>query len=190
MNTKMIALVIIMAALGNILSFIPIGLSRVGQVGFDLSHVTTFIISLYGGPLLGFLTAFAGGIVAGVQFGPMGWLSWLGLIGLPFGKSLTGLTSGALFRVLNVNNKANPSLFAIFSALLGYVPEFLFTVFFFLVLVPHFLGWVNIPLLVSIAIKAWMEIIVMSILVGALVGNNGFTTFISAFFDTHKHKIS
>jgi len=188
MNSKTVAFVITMAALGNVLSFIPIGLSRVGQVGFDLSHVTTFVVALFGGPSLGFLTAFAGGIAAGVQFGPMGWLSWLGLIGLPAGKSLTGITSGALFKGLNANKKAHPSLLTISIVLLGFVPEFLFTVFFFLVLVPYFLGWVNIPLLVSIAIKSWMELIVISILMGALAGNNGFSTFMSAFFDSRKPK--
>jgi len=188
MNTKMIAFVITMAALGNVLSFIPIGLSRVNQVGFDLSHVTTFVVSFYGGPFLGLLTGFAGGIAAGVQFGPMGWLSWLGLIGLPVGKALTGVTSGALFKGLNVGRKAHSSLLTFSAVLLGYVPEFLFTVFFFVVLVPNILGWLDFPLLISIAIKAWMEMAIMSVLMGALVGNNGFSAFMSTFFTEHKPK--
>jgi len=188
MNSKMIAFVIIMVALGNVLSFIPIGLSRVGQVGFDLSHITTFIVAFYGGPFLGFLTGFTGGIAAGIQFGPMGWLSWLGLIGLPVGKSLTGFTSGALFKGLKISQKSHSSLLAISMVLIGYVPEFLFTVLFFLVLVPFFLGWMNVALLISIAIKAWMEMAVMSVLMGALAGNNGFSTYMSAFFNAHKPK--
>lgn len=177
-----------MAALGNVLSFIPIGLSRVGQVGFDLSHVTTFIVAFYGGPLLGFVTALTGGVAAGVQFGPLGGLSWLGLIGLPLGKSLTGLTSGVLFKGLKIDRKAKPSLFTIPLVLLGYVPEFLFTVFFFLVLVPYFFGWVSMALLVSIAVKAWIEIVVMSVLMGALVGNGGFSAYMIAFFNSRKNK--
>ena len=188
MNSRMIAFVITMVALGNVLSFIPIGLSRVGQVGFDLSHVTTFVVAFYGGPFLGFLTGLAGGLAAGVQFGPLGWLSWLGFIGLPVGKSLTGLAAGVLFKGLNIGGKAKSSLLTIPLVLLGYVPEFLFTVFFFLVLVPYFLGWMDIALLVSIGIKAWMEMAVMSVLMGALVGNSGFNAYMSAFFNAHKSK--
>ncbi len=188
MNSKTVAFVITMAALGNVLSFIPIGLSRVGQVGFDLSHATTFTVAFYGGPILGFLTALIGGVTAGVQFGPLGWLSWLGLIGLPLGKSLTGFTSGVLFKGLKIDRKSKPSLFMIPLVLLGYIPEFLFTVFFFLVLVPYFLGWLDIALLVSISVKAWMEMAVMSVLMGALVGNSGFTAYMSTFFNAHKPK--
>lgn len=186
MNSRIMAFIITMIALGNILSLVPIGLTRIGQVGFDLSHVATFIVALYGGPLAGLVTAFAGGIAAGIYFGPMGWLSWLGLIGLPIGKSLTGFASGTLFRSLNVSKKAHPSLFTIAVVLVGYVPEFLFTIFFFLALVPYFFGWVNLPLLVSIAVKAWMEMIIMSALMGALIGNNGFNAFMSTFFNSGK----
>ncbi len=39
MNSKLITFTVMMAALGNVLSFIPIGLTQVGQVGFDLSHI-------------------------------------------------------------------------------------------------------------------------------------------------------
>jgi hypothetical protein len=189
MKSKTIAFVITMAALGNVLSFIPIGLSRIGQVGFDLSHVTTFIVAFYGGPILGFITALVGGVTAGVQFGPLGWLSWLGLIGLPLGKSLTGVTSGVLVKALKIDQKSKPSLFMVPMVLLGYIPEFLFTVFFFLALVPYFLGWLDPLLLISIAIKAWMEMGLMSVLMGALVGNSGFSAYMSAFFNSHKPKI-
>lgn len=185
MNTRTIALVIVMAVLGNLLSLIPIGLTRVGQVGFDFSLVTTLIVALYGGPVLGFLTGFGGGIAAGVMFGPMGQLSWLGLVCLPIGKSLTGLTAGLLFRGLKIIKREHASPFAVPTVLMAYVPEFLFTVFFFLALIPYFFGWISVPLVVSIGIKAWMELVVMSILVGALVGNNGFSKFMLAFFNSH-----
>jgi len=188
MNTRMIALVITMAVLGNVLSLIPIGLTRVGQVGFDFSLVTTLIVALYGGPVLGFLTGLAGGVSAGVLFGPMGQLSWLGLVGLPIGKSLTGLTAGVLFKGLRIRERMHPSPFAVPIVLLAYVPEFLFTVFFFLALVPYFFGWVSVPLVISIGIKAWMELGVMSVLVGALLGNNGFSEFMSAYFSFHRMK--
>lgn len=185
MKAKTIALVIVMAVLGNLLSLIPIGLTRVGQVGFDFSLVTTLIVALYGGPVLGFLTGLAGGAAAGVMFGPMGQLSWLGLVCLPIGKSLTGLTAGVLFNGLGISKREHASAFSVPTVLAAYVPEFLFTVFFFLALIPYFFGWVSIPLVISIGIKAWMELAVMSILIGALMGNSGFSKFMLAYFDSN-----
>ena len=190
MNPKSIAFVIMMAALGNVLSLIPIGLTRVGQVGFDFSHIATFIVAIYGGPFLGFFVGLTGGITAGIYFGPMGWLSWLGLVGLPVGKSLTGLATGAIFRLLKINKRTHASLQTIPAVLIGFVPEFLFTAFFFLFLVPQVLGWLNVPLLVSIEVKAWGEISIMSILMAALIGNNGFRTFMQSFFGSEKQNKS
>jgi LytS/YehU family sensor histidine kinase len=179
-----------MAALGNVLSFIPIGLTRVGQVGFDLSHIATFIVAIYGGPFLGFFVGFTGGIAAGINFGPMGWLSWLGLVGLPIGKSLTGLATGAIFKLFKIKKRTHSSLLTTPAVLIGFVPEFLFTAFFFLFLVPYFLGWLDVPLLVSIEVKAWGEILVMSLLMAALVGNHGFSAFMLNFFGSSKQNKS
>lgn len=186
MNSKLITFIVMMAVLGNVLSFIPIGLTRVGQVGFDLSHIATFIAAIFGGPLVGCLVGFAGGFVAGIYFGPLGWLSWLGLIGLPIGKALTGLTVGAFFKLFKIDDRTHCTLLTIPAVLTGYIPEFLFTVSFFLVLVPYFLGWINFALLVSIAVKAWMEMVVMSVLMAALVGNTGFSAFVVNFLKLHK----
>lgn len=191
MNTRFVMFVVMMAILGNVLSFVPIGLTRVGQVGFDLSLIPTFIVAFYGGPILGLITGFAGGITAGIQFGPLGMLSWLGLIGLPVGKALTGFTSGIIFKGLRMNGRKNPSLLAPFGVLVGYIPEFIFTVVFFLALVPSVIGTpveVSYGILIPIAIKAWMEMVIMSVLMGALVGNSGFNGFMSTFFNSHKAK--
>lgn len=185
MNSKNIMLVVTMAVLGNVLSLIPIGLTRVGQVGFDFSLLTTLLVALYGGPVLGLITGFAGGVSAGILFGPLGQLSWLGLIGLPLGKSFTGLSAGLLFKGFHVAKSSHPSTRAVPLVLLGYVPEFLFTVFFFLALIPYFFGWSGVGLIFWISVKAWMELAVMSVLIGALVGNSGFRDFMSAFFDVH-----
>lgn len=186
MNSKLLTFVVVMAALGNILSLIPIGLTRVGQVGFDLSHVATFTAAIFGGPLVGGLVGFVGGFVAGIYFGPMGWLSWLGLIGLPIGKALTGFTAGAFFRLCGIDKRSHSSMLTIPAVLTGYIPEFLFTVFFFLVLVPFFLGWLDVALLISITVKAWMEMAVMSVLMAALVGNTGFNAFMVKFLKFKK----
>jgi uncharacterized membrane protein len=185
-NSRVIAFVAIMVALGNALAAFSIGLTKIGQVGLDLSHIATFIAAIYGGPFAGFLTGLLGGIVPGIYYGPMSGLSWLGLIGLPIGKSLTGLTTGALYKFFNVNQKPRPSLFTIPIVLVGFVPESLFTVVFFLNLVPYFLGWLSIPLLITILIKAWIEISVMSALMGALAGNGGFKNFMASFVTMRK----
>jgi len=69
---------------------------------------------------------------------------------------------------------------------MGHAPECLFTSFFFLVLVPYFLGWVSLGLLICILIKAWIEIALMSVLMGALTGNGGFSNFMTNFLIIHK----
>ncbi len=190
-DSKAVTFTAMMVALGNGLSALSIGLAKVGQIGLDLSHVATFIAAIYGGPVLGFLTGLLGGIVPGIHFGPLGGLAWLGLIGLPIGKSLTGFTTGSLYRLLKVDRRAKPSLLTIPIVLAGYVPECLFTVFFFLALVPRFLGplpWLTVSVLISILVKAWIEIAFMSAFMGALTGSVGFTTFVTSFFTAHRRQ--
>jgi len=118
----------------------------------------------------------------------MGGLSWLGLVGLPVGKALTGVTTGALCKLFNVKQRVHPSILTVPIILMGYIPECLFTVFFFIVLVPFFFGWASVSLLISILVKAWIEIGVMSILMGALIGNDGFNAVIIKLLTLHKVK--
>jgi hypothetical protein len=189
LNSRVAAFTAVMVALANILAALSISLTRVGQIGLDLSNIAVFIGAIYGGPYLGFLVGFLGGIGAGINFGLLGGLGWLGLIGLPLGKSMTGFTTGALFKAFNVTRKNNRSLLTIPLVLLGYVPEFLFTIAFFIVFVPYFLGpapWLTMSLLISILAKAWLETILMSVFMGALTGNVGFTTFISSILSARK----
>ncbi len=189
LTSKVAAFTAAMVALANILAALSIGLTRVGQIGLDLSNIAVFVAAIYGGPYLGLLVGFLGGIGSGINFGPLGGLGWLGLIGLPLGKAMTGFTTGALFKAFNLTGKKNKSLVTIPLILLGYVPEFLFTIVFFIVLVPYFLGpapWLTMSLLISILAKAWLEIILMSVFMGALTGNVGFTTFISSILSARK----
>jgi LytS/YehU family sensor histidine kinase len=189
MNSRVVAFTAVMVALANVLAAVSIGLTRVGQVGLDFSNIAVFVAAIYGGPYLGFLVGLLGGIVSGVNFGPLGGLGWLGLIGLPLGKSLTGLTTGLLYKVFNATQRPKRSLLTIPLVLLGYVPEFLFTIFFFIALVPYFLGpvpWLTTTLLISILAKAWLEILLMSTLMGALIGNVGFTTFVTNILSSRK----
>lgn len=188
LSSRVIVFTVMMAVLGNTLSALSIGLTKVGQIGLDLSHIATFIAAVYGGPYMGFLTGLLSGFVPGVYFGPMGGLAWLGLIGLPIGKSLTGLTTGALCKLLNVNQRAHSSVLVVPIVLMGYIPECLFTAFFFLTLVPQFFGWASVGLLISILVKAWIEIGFMSVFMGALTGNDGFSTLVTRFLTMRKVK--
>jgi len=64
---------------------------------------------------------------------------------------------------------------AILAVVLGYVPECIFTIFFFWALE---MAW----LLVFILPKAWLEIVFMGFYMGALVGNEGFSNFVKQYF--------
>ena len=178
LGSKVLVFIAVMAVLGNTLSMLSIGLANAGQIGLDLSHIATFIAAVYGGPYVGGLTGLLSGLFPGVYFGPMGGFAWLGLIGLPLGKALTGLTTGALCQLLKVNQRSHPSILVVPIVLIGYIPECLFTTLFFLTIVPHFFGWASVGMLITILVKAWIEIGVMSIFMGALTGNFGFNTLI------------
>jgi hypothetical protein len=189
LNSRAVAFTAVMVALANVLAALSIGLTRVGQIGLDLSNVAVFVAAIYGGPFLGFLVGFLGGIASGINFGLLGGLGWLGIIGLPLGKSMTGFTTGALYKALNVTQRKNRSIITIPIVLIGYVPEFLFTIFFFIVLVPFFLGpapWLTTSLLISILLKAWLETALMSAFMGALTGNVGFTDFVTSILSARK----
>ena len=189
LNSKVVAFMAMMGALGNILSAFSIGVSLVGQVGVDFSLIGTFIAAVYGGPFIGFLTGLVSGIIPGVFFGPMGMLGWLGLIVLPTGKALTGLTTGALYKFFDINRRNRPSLFTIPIMLVGYIPEYIYTVFVWLILAPNLL-LINMAIctaiMISITFKGWMEIALMSFFMGALNGNIGFSSFMNSFFTARK----
>jgi LytS/YehU family sensor histidine kinase len=189
MDAKQVAFITIMSALGLFLSAISLNIAPifevVGQGGaaLDLSHIATFVTAIFGGPFLGTIVGFLGGIYAGYYFGYVkGQLGLLSLIGVPFGKALTGFTAGLLYKKLRINESSRPSMFTVPIILLSYVPECIYTIIYFRYLVPYFYGFAMefmIPIVIS---KAWVEITVMSLLMGALVGNSGFKEFASRIF--------
>jgi hypothetical protein len=73
------------------------------------------------------------------------------------GKSLTGITAGLLAR------KLRPGL----ATLVGYVPEAVFTFFYFEWVAPFFLGpkvgAYVMTLIVPVLAKAWLEMIVIAV---------------------------
>jgi len=186
-DSKAVSFIALMSALGNALFLISFYLGPISQgVALDFSLVGVFIAALYGGPLVGFITGLFAGIFPGIYFGPMGTGSWLGLIGLPIGKSLTGLTAGLLYKGFNLNQRTRQSLLTVPLVAASYVPEFFFTIFYFVSLLPFFIGGGGAGILIFVLPKAWAEIIVMSFLMAALVGNQGFSGFVNNFFTYRK----
>ena len=190
MNTKQTSFVAIMSALGLLLSAISLNaaplLGTVGQSGaaLDLSHIATFVAAIFGGPYIGTIVGFLSGIYAGYYFGyVMGTLGVLSLIGVPFGKALTGLTAGFLYKKLKINSNTRSSTITAPITLMSYIPECIYTILYFLYIVPYVYPTMSfMTLMIPIVIpKAWIEIAVMSILMGALAGNAGFKEFISRF---------
>ncbi|MGQ9460818.1 MAG: hypothetical protein ACUVRA_06275 [Candidatus Bathyarchaeaceae archaeon] len=189
MDPKKIAFISLMGALANVLFLISYHIGPITHgVALDLSLLTVFIAALYGGPTIGLVTGLFAGIFPGIYFGPLGTGSWLGLIGLPIGKALTGLTAGLLYKSLGVDQKPRKAFLTIPLVLLSYVPECLFTVAYFVSLMPYFIGGGGVGILVFVLPKAWAEIIFMSFFMAALVGNTGFSTFVTTFFVGHKTK--
>ena len=184
MNAKTVSFMIMMGVLGNALFAISYYAGNLAPgVALDFSLVAAYIAGFYGGALTGFISGFFVGIMPGIMFGPMGMGSWLGLIGLPLGKALTGLTAGIVARTSNLGKRPYSSLLAVPATLFAYIPECLFTYCYFAYLMPFFLGsggpYVFIYYILP---KALGEIAIISFLMAALMGNHGFNDFISRFF--------
>ncbi|MEM3726595.1 MAG: ECF transporter S component [Candidatus Bathyarchaeia archaeon] len=192
-NSRKIVFLALMAALGNVMFIVSQTIFKTTQIALDLSHIGTLIAAVYGGPLTGFVAGLLVGIGPGIYFGYFGGsLGLLGAFGLPIGKALTGATVGYLAKMFKIENSKHPSWKMTFATLVGYVPECIYTLFFFEVLVTILLPevaafftsifgsmWV---LALSILAKAWIEMALLGFFMGALVGNNGFNDFVSRVF--------
>ena len=171
-----------MSALGTLLSGISLNIAPIlrtvsgeGGAALDLSHIATFTAALFGGPYVGAIVGFLSGIYSGYYFGyVMGSLGLLSLIGIPLGKAMTGLTAGFLYKRFRTSNRSQSSVFTVVTVLISYVPECVFTIFYFLYLVQYVYGYAMNFMLPIVIPKAWIEILLLSFLMGALVGNTGF----------------
>jgi hypothetical protein len=191
MSSRVLVFVAMMSALGNVLSgisilltpFIPqIPLGPVTMsVAFDLSHLTTFLSALYGGPSTGGLTGLIGGLIAAYVFG----FSKGNLVNgfaIPIGKAITGITASLVYRAIG-GGRGKWAL--ALSPSLAYVPEAIYTSCLFLVILPLVIGipaLVFYPILVAILIKAWVEMLIIGWIVTVLSRNKAFGTTIGGFF--------
>jgi len=121
------------------------------------------------------------GIFPGIHFVFIGGsLGFLGLLGLLLGKALTGFTARWLVKTLKISNPEGRSMLVVPSLLIGYIPECIFTVLFFLGIIPLFLGWSSVPMLVAILTKAWIEIAILSFIMLAFIRNRSFTRYVKS----------
>ena len=192
LSSKNLTFISMMAALGNVLSLLSIHLSPfmpsipVGPLNFslalDLSHMTTFIAALFGGPLVGGVTGLIGGAIAAFEFG----FSKGNLVtgfGLPIGKALTGLTAGLLMSRLNPNKDR---LRMVISTVASYIPEGLFTILIFVIIYPIFfprtpLSFI-LPFTTQIIVKAFAEMVIIGILISVMTDNQGFNDSMKNYF--------
>lgn len=186
-RVRRVAFIGIMGALSNVLFLASITVLNWGQVALDLSHMGTLIAGFLAGPLEGFAVGIIAGLGSGLYFGLMSGLIWLFLPGLIIGKALTGFTVGLLGGKFRLMERSRKGLLTIVFTLVGYVPECLFTIIFFMLLIPAFAPpaatTLLIPLLVPILIKAWIEVGIMGFYMAALVGNDGFINMVRKLRD-------
>ncbi len=188
-NSKSLMFIAIMASLGNVLSFITMQLTPIApniplgpltvSIALDISHLTTFIAAIYGGPTIGAITGAVGGLVAAFQFGFSQGNIVTG-VGLPVGKALTGLTAGYVFNWLRETRYSN-----IISAVISYIPEGILTYVLFKYLLPVTTGIpVGIAVAISIQIiaKALIEMVILGVMLTGLTGNAGFRGFTEGYF--------
>jgi riboflavin transporter FmnP len=111
-SSKEISFIGVMAALGNVLSFLTIQLVpilpniTIGTVNIsialDFSHLTTLIVAYYSGPVVGGLTGILGGLVSAYKFGFSGGNYITGIL-LPIGKGIAGVGAGILYKRMSVD---------------------------------------------------------------------------------------
>lgn len=190
-SSKGVVFIAMMGALGNVLSFISITVSPIvpsiplGVMSFslaiDLSHITTFIAALLGGSIVGGLTGLVGGLVAAYKFG-FSQGNLLTGFALPIGKALTGITAGLVVSVFRHLSKRE--LVMVPATVISYLPEALYTVFIFLVVLPMVYGSqvLLIVFTAQIIAKAFVEMVIMGLILAALLGNRGFAEYVEGFF--------
>ncbi|MEM2321228.1 MAG: hypothetical protein QXS79_05045 [Candidatus Bathyarchaeia archaeon] len=190
MRAKTVGFTLMMGALGNALFVITYYVGQIAPgVALDFSLLPAYIAGFYGGPLIGFISGLLVGVLPGIMFGPMGMCGWLGLIVLPIGKSLTGLTVGAISESVGLRQNKRSSLFAIPVSLMAYVPEGVFTYAVFEWLLPFFIGSGGaLIFLYYILPKALAEIVIISFFMVTLLGNKGFNEFLWAFMGLENRK--
>ena len=156
-SSKAVAFVAIMGALGSLLAFFSTYFVIGPNTALDFSHIATYIVAIGGGPILGAICGAIVGIVPAFRFFN---------VGLVPGKILTGFTVGFLYIMLKKidffkRNRKTEILAIVIAGLIGYIPEMVFTILDLQILHLEFLLPFVIP-------KAWLEIVIITILMVVL----------------------
>lgn len=183
-TSRGLSFIALMAALGNVLSFISLQLSPIvpsiplGPINFslalDLSHLATFAAALVGGPVVGGLTGLVGGFVAAFQFGFSQGNIITG-IALPLGKAMTGVVAGIIFQRINGDGWKTPVV-----TVVSYIPEAIFTAVIFVYLYPIFYGLptaVALIIALQIIVKAFVEMLLIGAVLKYISENKGFQAY-------------
>jgi len=188
MDTKKLAFSLMMGALGSAFFAVSYYFGPVAPgVNLDFSLIAVFIAGFFGGPTIGLFSGLIAGIIPGIMFGPLGMGGALGLIGLPLGKALSGLTSGIIGKGLRLGGeKQRPSILGIPASFLSYVPEALFTIGYFVLLQGVTVG--TTTYFVYILPKALVELTIISVIMATLIGNSGFCNFTRTFTKRERQK--
>ena len=190
-TSKTVSFIAVMAALGNVLSYVSIQLTplvpsiSLGPVSFslalDLSHLTTFISSIFGGAYIGGLVGLIGGLVAAFEFG-FSKGNILSGIAIPLGKAMTGVAAGFIFKKYHLELK---NYLLVVGTLLSYIPEGIFTYVFFSVIYPIiypvYFDIVNI-VAIPIIVKASFEMVFLGLILIGFFGNKNFVKYSKDYF--------
>jgi riboflavin transporter FmnP len=185
MNAKNTSFALMMGALGAALFAISYYAAPIApSIALDFSLIGVLIAGFYGGPTLGFVTGLFAGILPGIMFGPLGTGGVFGLLGLPFGKALTGMTAGFISKGVKFEQKPRLTLLAIPLTFLAYIPESIFTWGYFVFLLQFEVGT---SVFLTVLAKALVEIAIMSVVMAALLRNTGFSCFVRAHFTSSQN---
>ena len=190
LGSRSLTFIAIMAALGNVLSFITTQLAPIApniplgpvsvSLALDISHLTTFIAAILGGPVLGGITGAVGGVVAAFEFG-FSKGNFVTGFGLPLGKALTGIAGGYLFQRYELDSWVK----AAFLTVVAYIPEGLLTLVLFRYLLPPVTGMpVGLATLIGfqIIVKACFEMVLLGLILRQIFSNAGFKNYVDGFF--------
>jgi len=188
MDTKRLTFALIMGGLGSAFFAISYYAGPIAPgIALDFSLLAVLIAGFYAGSTTGVVAGIIAGILPGIMFGPMGMGGVAGLVGLPLGKALSGLTSGLIAKSLKLGQKPRSSMLGIPASYLSYIPEALFTYAYFILILGSIATGGSI-FLTAILPKALVEVTIISVIIAALMGNTGFNDFVRAHFTKTKPK--
>jgi LytS/YehU family sensor histidine kinase len=190
LGSKSLTFIATMAALGNVLSLVSTQLTPIApniplgpvsvSLALDISHLTTFIAALFGGPIVGSVTGAVGGLVAAFEFGFSKGNLVTG-IGLPLGKAMTGLTAGWLFQRYQIDSTVKAAALTVTA----YIPEAILTLILFRYLLPAAMGLpigIATAIGLQIIVKACVEMVILGVLLVKITSNKGFKGYAESYF--------